>query len=243
MIICSGKDSCKQTTTSNSEMILCNGLNSCSSSQITNTNTLFMLGRFSGANTTIISPVNDNSVEIYFYGLKSGINATVFCSKNSTCYIYSSDTATNKYYNTNIICQRKCIIDCYSHASVQDCFHVQLTNDTFSQVSYVSENPTSAPTSTPTNAPTREPSQTPTSVPTLTPTKDPTNAPTPNPTDSPTSAPTEQPTNAPTGQPVIAYAIVGTLECVVDSDDITDDDGCSIDTDEELELCCGFERR
>ena len=202
MTICSGEDSCKQARITNSKTILCNGLNSCGLAEMENVTQLYMLGRESGVDSIIISPANDNSVEFYFYGLKSGLNATIVCNENSSCYIYSSDTATNINYNTNLICYGTCNIDCYA-SNAADCFNIQLTNDTLSQVRYITDNPTSAPT----------------------------------------GSPTVHPTNEPTAAPVVAYAIVGKLECIVDTNDITSDDGCSLNTDDKLEKCCQFENR
>lgn len=200
IIICSGEDSCNETKITNSKIIVCNGLNSCSLSTITNVKILYMLGSESGVNSIVTSPMNDDNVKFYFYGYQSGLNASIYCNRNSTCHIYSTITATNKNFNTNLICQGTCIIDCYTPVgtSAIKCFNVILQNDTFSHVTYVTETPTTAPTFAPTKAPTREPTE-------------------------------------------IAYAIVAKLECVVKIDDNTDDDGCSIDTDDELSKCCKFE--
>lgn len=155
-VICSGEDSCKQATITNFEAILCHGLESCYSSQINNVQKLFVLGRRSCVKTDITSLENSNSVEFYFYGEKSGFNSTIHCSKNSICNIYSSNTTTNKDFNTTLICQGTCKISCYS-SNPFDCFDVVLTNDTSSSVSYATVTPISIPTSIPTFEPTYNP--------------------------------------------------------------------------------------
>ena len=125
---------------------------------------MYLLGSRSGINANIVSSPNDDNVEFYFYGMQSGWNTTIKCSNNSTCYIYSTSIATHKDLNTYLICQGVCVISCYSpYDNAMNCFNVILTNDTSSQVRYVSDSPTRAPTM----IPTADPVSSPTSMPTI----------------------------------------------------------------------------
>ena len=203
-IICSGADSCKESTITSINTAYCHGLESCVSSDITNVQILYMLGSKSGINSNIVSSPNDDNITFYFYGLQSGLNTTINCIENSTCYIYSTAIATHKALNTYLICQGTCVISCYSpYENAINCFNVRLTNDTSSQVRYITDSPTRAPT----------------------------------------MIPTTDPTTHPTSMPTIAFSIVEDLQCTVESDDITGDNGCLLDTDDEVEQCCKFEHR
>ena len=72
-IICNGQISCRQISLINITTVHCHGLESCYSSHITNVERLYMLGRRSGVNMNIISSTNNDNVEFYFYGEKSGL--------------------------------------------------------------------------------------------------------------------------------------------------------------------------